>query len=86
MVRFRFMVIDEDGKRVGRVESEDPNWRAGDTFTLGEQLLRIVEVLPEVSTMVAYNAVWVATSADDEGEQATDPVAHGSEASGRVRV
>jgi len=24
---------------------------------------RIVEVLPAVSTMVAYNAVWVATSA-----------------------
>lgn len=86
MVRFRFMVIDEDGQRLGRFESEDPNWRAGDTFTLDEQVLRIVEVLPEVSTMVAYNAVWVATPADDEGEQATEPVAQGSEALGRVRV
>jgi hypothetical protein len=86
MVRFRFMVIDEDGQRVGRFESEDPNWRAGDTFTLDEQVLRIVEVLPEVSTMVAYNAVWIATPADDEDERATDPVAHGSEALGRVRV
>jgi hypothetical protein len=85
MVRFRFMVIDEDGQRLGRFESEDPNWRAGDTFTLNEQVLRIVEVLPEVSTMVVYNAVWVATPADDGGE-ATDPAAHGSEASGRVRV
>jgi len=86
MVRFRFMVIDEDGQRLGRVESEDPNWRAGDTFTLDEQVLRIVEVLPEVSTMVAYNAVWVATPAHDEGEQATEPGAQGSEALGRVRV
>jgi hypothetical protein len=48
------MVIDEDGQRIGRFESGDPNWRAGDTFTLGEQLLRILEILPEVSTMVAY--------------------------------
>jgi hypothetical protein len=86
MVRFRFMVIDEDGQRIGRFESEDPNWRAGDTFALDEQMLRIVEVLPEVSTMVAYNAVWVATPADDEGERPTDPAAHGSEASGRVHV
>jgi hypothetical protein len=86
MVRFRFMVIDEDGQRIGRFESEDPNWRAGDTFALDEQMLRIVEVLPEVSTMVAYNAVWVATPADDEGERPTDPAARGSEASGRVHV
>jgi len=55
MARFRFMVIDEDGQRIGRFESGDPNWRAGDTFTLDEQLLRILEILPEVSTMVAYN-------------------------------
>jgi hypothetical protein len=86
MARFRFMVIDEDGQRVGRFESEDPNWRAGDTFTLDEQMLRIVEILPEVSTMVAYNAVWVATPVSDDDEQATDPVSHGPEARGRVRV
>ena len=67
MALFRFMVVDEDGQRVGRFESDDPNWRAGDTFSLDEQAWRIVEVLPEVSTMIAYNAVWVATpSADDE--------------------
>jgi hypothetical protein len=85
MARFRFMVIDEDGQRVGRFDSEDPNWRAGDTFTLDEQVLRIVEILPEVSTMVAYNAVWVTTPATDD-EQATDPVSQGAEARGRVRV
>lgn len=84
MVRFRYMVIDEDGRRVGRFESDDPNWLAGDTFTLDEQVFRIVEVLPEVSTMVAYNAVWVATPATDEDEQATDPVRHGPEVLGRI--
>ena len=84
MVLLRFMVIDEDGRRVGRFESEDPNWRAGDVFTLDEQELRIVEILPEVSTMVAYNAVWVATPATDEAEQATDPVSYGPGALGRV--
>lgn len=78
------MVIDEDGRRVGRFESDDPNWLAGDTFTLDEQVFRIVEVLPEVSTMVAYNAVWVATPATDEDEQATDPVRHGPEVLGRI--
>jgi hypothetical protein len=86
MARFRFMVIDEDGQRVGRFESEDPNWRAGETFTLDDHVLRIVEILPEVSTMVAYNAVWVATPASDDDEQATDPVSQGPEAQGRVRV
>lgn len=84
MVRFRYMVIDEDGRRVGRFDSDDPNWLAGDTFTLDEQVFRIVEVLPEVSTMVAYNAVWVATPATDEDEQATDPVRHGPEVLGRI--
>lgn len=72
MALFRFMVIDEDGRRVGRFESDDPDWRAGDTFTLDEQILRIVEILPEVSTMVAYNAVWVAAPATDEDERAAD--------------
>lgn len=68
MALFRFMVIDEDGQRVGRFDSADPNWRAGDAFSLDEQLLRIVEILPEVSTMVAYNAVWVAVPATDDDE------------------
>jgi hypothetical protein len=68
MALFRFMVIDEDGQRVGRFDSDDPNWRAGDAFTLDEQWLRIVEILPEVSTMVSYNAVWVAAPATDDDE------------------
>jgi len=70
MARFRFMVIDEDGHRVGRFETADLNWRAGDGFALDEQPWRIVEILPEVSTMVTYNAVWVAAPAVDEEEQA----------------
>jgi len=82
VARFRFMVIDEDGQRMGRFESGDPSWRAGDTFTLDEQLLRIVEILPEVSTMVAYNAVWVVTPAAAD-EQATDPAV--ADAVGRTR-
>jgi hypothetical protein len=70
---FRFMVIDEDGRRVGRFETDDPSWRAGDTFALDEQMWRIVEILPEVSTMVAYNAVWVATPAVDDDDPAILP-------------
>jgi hypothetical protein len=67
MAVFRFLVIDEDGRRVGRFETTDLDWRAGDVFALDEQPWRIVEILPEVSTMVAYNAVWVAAPAlDDE--------------------
>jgi len=69
MAVFRFLIIDEDGQRVGRFESEDLTWRTGDTFALDEQTWRIVEILPEVSTMVAYNAVWVAAPATDEDEQ-----------------
>lgn len=64
------MVIDEDGHRVGRFETVDPDWRTGDVFALDEQLWRILEVLPEVSTMVAYNAVWVAAPAIVEAEDA----------------
>lgn len=87
MARFLFMVIDEDGQRLGRFESDDLNWHAGDTFTLDEQMLRIVEILPEVSTMVAYNAVWVATPATDEDDgQAADPASPEPEAIGRVRI
>ena len=80
------MVIDEDGRRVGRFESDDPTWRVGDRFTLDEQVLRIVEVLPEVSTMVSYNAVWVATPATDEDEQAADVAWRVPDPRGRVRV
>ena len=83
MARFRFMVIDEDGQRIGRFESDDPNWRAGDTFTLDEQLLRIVEILPEVSTMVAYNAVWVVTPSTDDEQTTAAPAV---EAPGRPRI
>jgi hypothetical protein len=86
MVRFRFMVIDEDGQRLGRFESDDPNWRAGDTFVLDEQMLRIVEILPEVSTMVAYNAVWVAAPVTDEDKHATDPASPASDEIGRVPI
>ena len=78
------MVIDEDGQRVGRFETGDPNWRAGDSFILDGQLLRIVEILPEVSTMVAYNAVWVVTPAIDDDEQASNPAAV-AKALGRIR-
>jgi hypothetical protein len=80
------MVIDEDGQRVGRFESGDPNWRAGDTFTLDEQMLRIVEILPEVSAMVAYNAVWVVTPVTDDDVQAIDPAAPVAGAVGRRRI
>lgn len=85
MAVFRFMVIDEDGRRVGRFESDDPSWRTGDTFTLdgNDEQMRIVEVLPEVSTMVSYNAVWVAVPVAEPDEQASDPW---PAAVGRVRV
>jgi hypothetical protein len=56
----RFMIIDTDGQRIGRFESSRLEWKPGDTFDLEERSWRIVEILPEVSTMVAYNAVWVA--------------------------
>jgi hypothetical protein len=84
MVRYRFLVIDEDGRRVGRFETDDLDWRAGDTFTLDQQILRIVEILPEVSTMVAYNAVWVAAPAADD-EQAAGPASSVPETLGRSR-
>ena len=68
MAIFRFMVIDEDGQRIGRFETHDAGWRAGDIFALDERRWLIVEILPEVSTMVAYNAVWVAAPAVDDDE------------------
>jgi len=60
---FRYMVIDPDGQRIGRFESSELEWRPGDVFTFDDREWRIVEILPEVSTMVAYNAVWVAAPA-----------------------
>ena len=60
MAVFRFLVVNEDGRRVGRYETSQPDWRPGDVFDVDGLTLRIVEVLPEVSTMVAYNAVWIA--------------------------
>lgn len=86
MALFRFMVIDEDGQRVGRFDSDDPSWHAGDVFLLDEELLRIVEILPEVSTMVAYNAVWVATPASDEDEQTGVPARQVPDEIRRLRV
>jgi len=85
MAPFRFMVIDEDGQRVGRFESDDLSWRAGDTFTLDEQVLQIVEILPEVSTMAAYNALWVVSPAV-HAEPAADAVWRVPDAVGRVHV
>jgi len=60
---FRFMIIDRDGQRIGRLETSKTDWEAGDTFELDGNLWRIVEMLPEVSTMVAYNGVWIASPA-----------------------
>jgi hypothetical protein len=85
MAVFRFLIIDEDGQRVGRFESEDLTWRTGDTFALDEQMWRIVEILPEVSTMVAYNAVWVAAPADED-EEPDDPGWPMPEALGQAQI
>jgi hypothetical protein len=57
---FRYLVVDTDGRRIGRFESSALEWRPGDSFDFEGHCWRIVEILPEVSTMVAYNAVWVA--------------------------
>jgi hypothetical protein len=86
MALFRFMVIDEDGHRLGRFDSDDPSWHAGDAFTLDEQWFRIVEILPEVSTMVAYNAVWVAAPATDDDEHAGARASALPDEIGRVRA
>ena len=64
--RFRYMIIDADGQRIGRFESSDLGWTAGDVFELDAREWRIVEILPEVSTAVTYNEVWVAAPVDAE--------------------
>ncbi|HVV58678.1 MAG TPA: hypothetical protein VHC45_09965 [Gaiellaceae bacterium] len=62
MAVYRFLVVDQDGHRLGRFESDRLDWAPGDVFRLDEVdgELRLVEVLPDVSTMVEHNAVWVA--------------------------
>jgi hypothetical protein len=60
---WRFLLIDADGQRVGRFETVRSDWDAGDAFELDGRRWRIVEILPEVSTMVAYNAMWVVAPA-----------------------
>jgi hypothetical protein len=61
MAVYRFLVVDQDGHRLGRFESDRLDWAAGDVFRLDDEVgdLRLVEVLPDVSTMVDHNAVWV---------------------------
>lgn len=61
--RLRFMLVDADGKRVGRFETSKPEWGPNDVFEADGRRWRILEILPEVSTMVAYNAVWVVAPA-----------------------
>ncbi len=63
MPLLRYLVIDVDGQRIGRFESSELEWKPGDVFDLDDRSWRIVEILPEVSTMLAYNAVWVAAPA-----------------------
>jgi hypothetical protein len=53
------MLIDADGTRIGRFESELIDWKVGDTFDFDEAQWQIVEMLPEVSTAVAYVGVWI---------------------------
>lgn len=76
MALFRFMVIDEDGQRVGRFETSEADWNAGDLFALEDRVWRLVEILPEVSTMVTYNAVWLAAPAVDEEVEAAGTGRH----------
>lgn len=59
MPRYRYMLIDTDGVRIGRFETDVTTWRPGDTFDFEERVWRILEMLPEVSTAVAYLGVWV---------------------------
>jgi hypothetical protein len=56
---WRFLLIDADGQRVGRFETQQIGWKTGDVFELDGMRWQISEILPEVSTMVTYNAVWV---------------------------
>jgi len=60
MTAYRFLVVDGDGHRIGSLESDRLDWQPEEVFELDGLRLRLVEILPEVSTMVAYNAVFVA--------------------------
>jgi hypothetical protein len=60
---WRYLLIDADGRRIGRFETERIGWAAGHVFELDGERWRISEILPEVSTMVTYNAVWVVAPA-----------------------
>ena len=62
--RFRYMLIDRDGQRVGRLETARLDWKVGDEFELEGDSWQIVEMLPEVSTAITYNAVWVVAPPD----------------------
>ena len=53
------MLIDRDGVRIGRYDSERVEWAVGDEISYDGRTWRIVELLPEVSTMVSYVGVWV---------------------------
>jgi len=58
------MLVDTDGRRVGRFETSQFLWGVvGDTFESDEARWRIVEILPEVSTAVVYHGVWVVAPA-----------------------
>jgi hypothetical protein len=86
MMLLRYLIIDEDGRRVGRFDTSEIAWKCGDIFQLEDRSWRIVEILPEVSTMVVYNAVWVATPAmGSEDDDVTTPYAEGSSYSNAAR-
>ena len=57
------MLIDTDGQRIGRFETSQLQWAVGDTFEFDEQPWLIVEMLPEVSTAVAYHGLWIVAPA-----------------------
>jgi hypothetical protein len=63
LLRFRYLLIDSDGVRIGRFETELVDWRVGDRFQHEDRQWRIVELRPEVSTAVAYVGVWVVVDA-----------------------
>ncbi len=63
LLRFRYLLIDADGVRIGRFETELVDWRVGDRFQHEGHQWRIVELRPEVSTAVAYVGVWVVVDA-----------------------
>jgi hypothetical protein len=63
LLRSRYLLIDPDGMRIGRFETELVDWRVGDRFQYEDRQWRIVEIRPEVSTTVSYLGVWVVVGA-----------------------